>query len=386
MRVFYDGQAFDMQTHGGVSRYITEIYKNKRGDVEATLGVVESDNVYLRQFGIPTQGFTYHQFISNKEFPLKRFLYKAYYNCKYGHADRWDHTPKLNQLFSESIIRKGDFDCFHASYFDGYFLDALGERPFILTVHDMISELYPQFYEDSHPLVTGKKLLIPIAAHIIAISQRTKEDLMKLMHVPEEKITVIYHGVDVSPFTPSTHRICQEDYILYVGERHFYKNFDLFFREVLPLLKRHKELKVVCTGKPFEDTEQKLIEEKGMVGRFIHTFTETEQELMDLYHNALCFVYPSAYEGFGMPILEAYKADCPVMLSNASCFPEIAGDAAVYFNIDKEKSDFAEQFETLYHLDSNERELLLSKQRERLRLYSWKKSASEHAAVYQRFC
>ena len=104
---------------------------------------------------------------------------------------------------------------------------------------------------------------------------------------------------------------------------------------------------------------------------------------MDLYHHAVAFVYPSAYEGFGIPILEAYKAGCPVMLNQTSCFPEIAGDAAVYFKINHEKSDFEEQFETLYHLDANERQRLLSKQRERLERYSWDKSAEQLAGIYR---
>ena len=103
---------------------------------------------------------------------------------------------------------------------------------------------------------------------------------------------------------------------------------------------------------------------------------------MDLYHYALAFVYPSSYEGFGIPILEAYKADCPVMLNRSSCFPEIAGDAAVYFKMDDVGSDFEEQFETLYHLNSNERNQLLVKQRERLSLYSWEKSAQKLSEVY----
>jgi glycosyltransferase involved in cell wall biosynthesis len=95
-------------------------------------------------------------------------------------------------------------------------------------------------------------------------------------------------------------------------------------------------------------------------------------------------VYPSEYEGFGIPILEAYKADCPVMLNHASCFPEIAGDAAVFFKMTKEYSDFEEQFETLYRLDGNERERLLNKQRQRMQLYSWTKSAEKLADVYQK--
>ena len=121
-----------------------------------------------------------------------------------------------------------------------------------------------------------------------------------------------------------------------------------------------------------------------MKDRFIHMFMETTQDMMDLYHNAVAFVYPSSYEGFGIPILEAYKADCPIMLNHASCFPEIAGDAAVYFTMKKDSSDFEEKFETLYHLNGNEREALLDKQRERLKRYSWEKSAKELVNIYKR--
>lgn len=384
MKVFYDGQAFDMQMHGGVSRYVSEIYRNLPAGVEAVLGIMESDNVYLRQMGFPQGGDTYRQFIAARNFPMKRFLYRAYYNISYGHPERWDHTPKLNQLYSERLLKRRDFDVFHATYFDGYFLPVWGDKPFVLTVHDMISELFPQYYERDHVLVRGKQLLIPKATHLIAVSQQTKEDLIRTMNIPEDRITVIYHGVDATPYTPSVLRPFNEEYILYVGERHLYKNFKAFCRAVAPVLQRHKQLMVVCTGKPFSKDEQLLMEHYGVANRMRQVFVETDQDFMDLYHYAVTFVYPSAYEGFGMPILEAYKADCPVMLNHASCFPEIAGDAAVYFHISNEASDFEEQFETLYHLNSRERQSLLEKQRERLKLYSWKKSAQEHAAVYQK--
>ncbi len=383
MKVFYDSQAFDMQTHGGVSRYISEIYQNRPSDVEAYIGAIETDNVYLRQLGYPNSGYTYDHFIAQGNFPMKKILYKAFYNIKYGHADQWDHTPKLNQYYSESLLKKGDFDVFHATYFDGYFLKPLGNRPFVLTVHDMISELYPNFYERNHPLVTGKQLLVPKATHIIAISERTKKDLMRIMHVPEEKISVIYHGVDPTPYHPTKERLYDYEYILFVGERHFYKNFNLFCQEIIPVLKRHKELRIICTGKPFTKEEQQMFEQYGVSRQFKHTFVKTNQEFMDLYHHAVAFVYPSAYEGFGMPILEAYKADCPVMLNRASCFPEIAGDAAIYFDFNKKTSRLEEQFETLYHLNSNERESLLTLQRKRLSHYSWAKSVQKHVDVYR---
>ncbi len=384
MRVFYDSQAFDMQTHGGVSRYISEIYQNRPQGVDATIGAIETDNVYLQQLGFPCSGYTYGHFIAPGNFPMKKMLYKAFYNIRYGHPSQWDHTPKLNQYYSENILKKGNFDVFHATYFDGYFLKALGERPFVLTVHDMISELYPNFYERNHPLVTGKLLLVPKAAHIIAVSEQTKIDLMRIMHVPEERISVIYHGVDPTDYQPSEKRPYDFEYLLFVGERHFYKNFNWFCHDIVPVLKRHQELQIICTGKPFTKEEQQMFEEYGVSRQFKQTFVKTNQEFMDLYHHAAAFVYPSAYEGFGMPILEAYKADCPVVLNRASCFPEIAGDAAIYFEFNEKSSNLEEQIETLLHLNSHEREHLLIRQRERLSHYSWARSAQEHVDVYRK--
>lgn len=120
-----------------------------------------------------------------------------------------------------------------------------------------------------------------------------------------------------------------------------------------------------------------------MEDRFIHEFIKTDQEMLDLYHYALAFVYPSSYEGFGLPILEAYKAECPVLLNHASCFPEIAKDAAVYFHMDEKRTDFEEQFETFYYLDGIEKKKLIEKQNERLKHFSWKKSALELANIYK---
>ena len=247
----------------------------------------------------------------------------------------------------------------------------------------MIAELFP-IYSPKHTLVTGKRLLIPKASHIIAVSENTKLDLMKLMGIPEDRITVIYHGTDESPFSPSDGEWKNMEYILYVGGRALYKNFRLFCHYLFPVLKRHKNIQVVCTGTPFTKEESAFFEENAMQDRFKHVFVESEQDLLNWYHHAITFVYPSSYEGFGIPILEAYKANCPVMLNHSSCFPEIAGDAAVYFNMSSASSNLEEQLETLYHLDNNERSALLEKQRERLKRYSWKKSAVEHFEVYRK--
>lgn len=382
MKVLYDYQAFDMQTHGGVSRCFAELYRHLPPAVHAEFGIHETDNVYLHEMGFHPQGYTYEHFAGKKNFPGKRGLYKAYYNIKYGHPENWDKRPLLNQLKTEFMLKKGSYDVFHPTFFSPYFLNYIGDKPFVITVHDMIPELYPQYYARDDIQIRQKCKVIPLASHIVAVSEQTKNDLVRMMHVPEEKVTVVYHGADSTSYIPSEKRPFDFEYILYVGERHFYKNFNTFAESCFPILKRHQELKVVCTGKPFDAEELALLESSGMQDRFVYKFMERNQEFMDLYHYALAFVYPSSYEGFGIPILEAYKADCPVMLNRSSCFPEIAGDAAVYFKMDDVGSDFEEQFETLYHLNSNERNQLLVKQRERLSLYSWEKSAQKLSEVY----
>ena len=379
MKVLYDLQAFDMQTHGGVSRCFAELYSHRPAFVDAHISVKETDNVYLQELGFPPKGTLYKNFLCDKDTKLKHFLFKLKYNIQYGKFSRLDKRPLINLFETESVLKKGDFDIFHPTFFDDYFLPFLGKKPFVITVHDMIPEI---FSIDKHQ-VEQKLAIIPKATHIVAVSERTKQDLVRIMHVPEEKVSVIYHGSDEEPYMPSTTAPIAEEYILFVGTRYEYKNFKAFCKSCVGILKRHPQLKIVCTGVPFSPEEIQFFESLGIKDRMVHKFVQTSQELLDLYHYAFTFVYPSKYEGFGIPILEAYKADCPVMLNRASCFPEIAGDAAVFFDLNSEKSDFEEQFETLYRLTGDERRGLIQRQRERMKLYSWSKSAAQLADVYK---
>lgn len=386
MKVLYDSQAFDMQTHGGVSKCFAELYKHLPPEVEAYIGIKETENVYLREMGFANKYDDYNRFLKKGKFPLKRVLYKAIRNIQTGHFKSWDRWPQMNRFETERLLKQKNFDVFHPTFFNDYFLPLLKDKPFVLTVHDMIPELFPKYYSSQEPQILMKRKLIPVATHIVAVSEQTKKDIINIFQIPEEKITVIYHGADTKPYYPSVETNYDFEYLLYIGERHMYKNFMSFCRDCMPILQRHHDLKIVCTGKPFTPEEKFFFEAFGMKERFIHLFVETHQELLDLYHHAIAFAYPSSYEGFGIPILEAYTADCPVMLNRASCFPEIAGDAAVYFNMRNNSSDFEEMFEYVYHMNSLEREQLLAKQRERLKSYSWDKSALALTHVYQNLC
>jgi len=344
---------------------------------KATIAVRETENVYARELeGVKSIGYDYDHFICNHH-----FLGKGHLHLWYDKLRRVKYYPDYNKNYLLYLLRKGDFDVFHPTYFDDYFLSYLNEKPFVLTIHDMIPELYPQYFGKDDFQIVKKKKLAPLASAIIAVSENTKKDIIRILGISEEKVHVVYHG---SSF-PIAHekRIYDFPYILFVGERGYYKNFIPFAEYLHPILQHHKDIHVVCTGRPFEQKEKDMLHEYGVEDRFYHRWIMSDNEMYSLYHNAICFVYPSEYEGFGIPILEAYQAECPVLLNNASCFPEIAGDAAIYFNLDKDGSDLANKVELLLSLSLEERQSLIDKQKDRLKRYSWENSAKQMAAIYQ---
>ena len=378
MRILFDSQTFTMQTHGGISRCFVELYKNLPKDIEARFSVYESDNVYIKELvNVNPKGYIFDHFICRYRFPGKWRLHVW--------TDRFrkhKYYPEYNNNRTIEELQKGDFDIFHPTFFGDYFLPYLQGKPFVMTIHDMIPELYPQYFRQDDFQIVMKRELAPLANAIIAVSENTKSDIIKLLGIPKEKIHVIYHGCSL-PTPAKALRPFTFPYILFVGNRLGYKNFFPFVKGITPVLKRHQGLHVVCTGGPFHDKENAFLEETGFKERFIHQWIANDEDLFSLYHHAVCFIYPSEYEGFGIPILEAYQADCPVMLNRRSCFPEIAGDAAVYFNMDASHNDIEEHLENLLSMSGEEKAHLLDKQRERLTHFSWKQSALQLAQVYK---
>jgi len=379
MKVLIDHQAFDMQTHGGVSRCFTELAFHMPIDVETRVSVLETNNAYLLEKGWNEKGTFYHKFVRLGEFPCKGRLFGWY--CKYIiQTDYWNNYNRDNSI---NLLKNGEFDIFHPTFFDDYFLHFLNGKPFVLTIHDMIPELYPQYFNRDDKQILMKQKLAPLASAIIAVSERTKKDVVKILGVEPDKVHVIYHGAPENTIKISNISPLSFPYILYVGDRNSYKNFVPFVKECAKVLRDRTDLKVVCTGKPFIESEVALFEAEGVSKRFIQKFIQTDSELQTLYHYAKVFVYPSEYEGFGIPILEAYQADCPVLLNNASCFPELAQDAAVFFNLNNEGSNLREAINRILDMDDFEREALLIKQRQRLSAFSWEKSAKQLSEVYK---
>lgn len=360
MKVLYDYQMFSYQRIGGISRYFAHLYRHvPDGRIETSVALLYTQNIYLQ----------------NKHFPLQNGV---------GRLLIGDHFRDANKLWSKFRIRYSDYDILHPTYYNPYLLpDAKGRR-MVLTVHDLIHQLFPNYFPGDRRTVEWQRRIIARADHLIAISENTKRDLMEVMKVPEEKITVIHHGLMLGGRSQELSErersiVLPENYILFVGDRSRYKNFNNFISEVAVLLKEY-DISLICTGgRAFSQEEGRLIHSLGVADRILR-MTVSDVMLEKLYRHAICFVYPSLYEGFGLPILEAYHVGCPVILARASCFPEIAGDAALYFEPGREGS-IRETVRTL--LDDTARRRALSEAGiRRLSLFSAERMVEKTRELY----
>lgn len=380
MKVLYDHQIFEHQRIGGVSRYFAEIIKHLPADVEADVSIQYTFNEYLKDLDTPfewkDQLISYYSFLPHLNFKGKKRLY-SFLERKF--PEKYPDFYKINQAKTIQKIQKGDFDIFHPTFFGDYYLDHLKGKPYVLTVHDMIIELYPEFI-NSPQFIQRKKKLVDNAAHIIAVSENTKLDIINVFGTSADKISVIYHASSLVDGEKRVHNL-PEKYLLYVGDRRLgYKNFSFFISAIHPILLANKGLCIVCTGDRFTAEEDNFFEALGIKDQLKIIFVK-DTELLTLYKSALMFIYPSYYEGFGIPILEAFQAECPVVLSTGSCFPEVAADAGMYFDA-KSPEQLRSAISGL--LDNKElRREMIQKGKLRLQDFSWQKSALQTVDIYK---
>lgn len=283
----------------------------------------------------------------------------------------------LNRPYTNCIMRQGQFDVFHQTNFGTYCLKSLGNKPMVTTYHDSnLSTI------DPHPeIVERQRISLERADAVICVSNHTKNDMLRLFHLDEQKVKVIYHGIERPDMSVlAEQRVVKDDYILYVGRRSAYKNFRKFIEVFSELHLKYPKIKVVCTSNVFSKEEQMRFKELGIEDCMIHVAAD-ETTMLRLYRDALFFAFPSLYEGFGMPILEAWSCGCPVVLSDASCFPEIAGSGGLFFKPES-KEDMLRQFDAVLS-DSCLRKKLVLNGYERMKRFSWEKCAEEHMQLYR---
>ncbi|HMS70043.1 MAG TPA: glycosyltransferase family 1 protein [Saprospiraceae bacterium] len=313
IKVLFDYQAFSMQMHGGVSRLFAELIAKLRNfeDIDTLLYAGINDNTHLKEIGL-SKGF-----ISNWRFKYKSKVLNNF-------------LPILNKVITRLRLNKQSFEIFVPTYFDPYFLPFASDKPFILPVFDMIHELFPQYFDPLDKTKANKKLLLLNSTKIVAISQSTKNDILCLYpEINPDKIVVIPLANSLKSLG-NTNLKLPEKYVLFVGTRKRYKNWEHFIRACSLLVKSGIDFKIVCVGGGTFSANETIFLEQNECLSITHQMTVTDEDLPHVYKNARVFVFPSLYEGFGIPVLEAMENECPVILYPISSFPEVAGDAGVY--------------------------------------------------------
>jgi glycosyltransferase involved in cell wall biosynthesis len=351
MRVAFDHQIFSEQAYGGVSRYFFEVAKRIQafdGYAVEVLSPLYVNNYVHNDHSLKVWGMHVNQL------PRPRRIVQVLN----GELVRW----KLNQLRPDIV---------HETYYLGRKL-APPQSKTVVTVYDMIHEKFPQFFPSDDKTSQIKKAAVDRADHVICISENTRTDLIDLLHVPREKTSVTHLAYAASAKKAEPPKgLGVRPYIAYVGARVGYKNFIGLIRAfgVSEFLRSH--FSIACVGGGTR---------AGLQPEQILLLNGGDELLESVYRGAAAFVYPSLYEGFGLPPLEAMSAECPVVCSRTSSLPEVCGDAAEYFDPSQPES-IAASIERAVSSNGRRQELVALGLLQ-IRKFSWDQCARQTAAVY----
>lgn len=360
MRIIYDHQIFDSQKYGGISRYFFELARHLAGSEGVDLRVISP-------------------------FFINEYLLSARVSVAGVHVPQIRRTGRiwreLNQWLAPRMMRRFRPDLIHETYYSPVKV-APSKAKVVITVHDMIHEIFPECFPGRDDTRIKKAVAVRRADHVICVSENTRQDLVRFLEVDPAKTSVVHHGYELQSL-PTGLRRCEASYILYVGSRSGYKNFDRLLQAYAAYSSIHEEFQLVTFGGgALTRHERSRIQELGGGRWQVRHFSGGDEVLADLYESAHVLVYPSLYEGFGIPPLEAMSVGCPVLCSDRSSLPEIVGDAAGFFDPESVDSIVAELNRVLF--DSVYRQALIKKGRLQCTKFSWQGCAQKTLDVYRR--
>jgi glycosyltransferase involved in cell wall biosynthesis len=303
LRVLVDDQVFAAQVRGGISRYFVELirYISKSPAIELVQPWRWTRNAHAIDAGIASALPT----------PLGR-------------------RRRVIELANRLAAPHGTVDVVHHTFYDRDRQRLRGQIR-VVTVHDMIPELHPGLFARGNPHA-DKRECVGAADLVLCVSESTRTDLLRLYGAVHGDVVVVPLGVD-DMFQPGLPRLdsLPVDYVLFVGQRRGYKDFAVLLDAIAALTPDHPDLHVVAVGGGTLSREDAAaIAGRALTGR-VTQVSLSDGELARAYANARCFAFPSRYEGFGLPTLEAMATGCPVVVAESSSHVEVGGDAARYF-------------------------------------------------------
>lgn len=359
MKILYDYTAFVMQSRGGVSRVLYELFRHVllHKDIECRLFAGFHKNKYLRNAPAEVRKYIVGWYLP--EWMVKQSIFMP-----------------INRVLFKFFARTYRPDICHYTYFDTPTVPQ--NCKVVITMHDMIHEIFPEMFAANDPQHEKKKNAILRADGVICVSQNTKIDLIQHIGTTGKQIGVIYHGnsIEAMKFEASN---CSYPYFLYVGTRdNEYKNFNIIL-EALSICKACSDVHLICFGgSRFSENELRRMDKLGLSKR-VHHAGGSDAQLAGHYAGARALIYPSKYEGFGLPPIEAMSMGCPVMSSNAPPLPEIIGKAGVFF----EPTDAQQLCDCMLKLEQTElRNKFISSGLNKANDYTWVRAADEAKSFY----
>ncbi len=362
LRIIYDHQIFSAQEYGGISRYFAELSHqiNKMDEHQVKILAPIHINNYLKQ--LPEE------------------------MVKGVHTMRLPRTGKVirtcNSIISNVWVKSIQPDIIHATYY------RLGKNPrgsgkTVITVYDMIHEKFPESFSMSDNTAQLKIEAIQQAEHVICISDKTRLDLIDIVGINPDKTSTIHLGF--SPFrclSPNVKPPLNSPYMLYVGMRNGYKNFKTLIKAYANSQLLKQSFRLICFGGgAFGKDELAFINEQGLTENQIFQIGGNDELLAACYENATAFVFPSRYEGFGIPPLEAMSLGCPIICSSVGSIPEIVGSAGEYFN-PNDPDEISQAIENVV-FNEERSNVLRNLGYQQIKKYSWERCAQETLHIYQ---
>lgn len=367
MRIAFDHQIFGWQEYGGISRYAYELAAGLSTACKQEVAIISP--LYVNRYLAHAPQQLNIQGVQVPSFKGSGRVYRA-----------------INSLLARSAIKRFAPDIVHETY---YAADGVAPRKakVVLTVYDMIHERFPEYFSIVSPTRREKALAVARADHVICISEQTRTDLIELLGVPPAKTSVVHLGFSLTaaPQVSIEDGEMSRQFVLYVGSRTGHKNFVGLLNAYAGSRFLMDEFDLVCFGGgELTAKEKELVNQMGIPAGRVRQVSGNDSLLGFYYQSARAFVYPSLYEGFGIPPLEAMSFGCPVVCSNTSSVPEVVGDAAELFD-PADHDSIKKAIENV--VGNNElRKSLIERGRTRVSCFSWERCARETLDIYRRVC